>query len=108
MEEETFYVIKQLRRSDRCLPDRVCRKSSAARIWLALVRVFVPQIQGEVLIAGCLMQTSRTPSHFCGLCGVHCAVPLSAFGMDSVLGAGLAAKSFPIPVPAAFSPIFLF
>lgn len=70
-----------------------------------LVRVFVPRIQGEVLIAGSLTQTSRTPSHFCGFCGVHCAVPLSAFGMDSVLGAGLAAKSFPIPVPTAFSPL---
>lgn len=101
-------MIKQLRRSDRCLPDTVCRKSSAAQIWLVLMHVFVPRIQGEVLIAGCLVQTSRTLSHFCGPCGVHCTASLSVFGMDSVLWSGLAAKPFPIPLPTAFLSFLVF
>lgn len=70
-------MIKQLRHSDRCLPDRVCRKGSDTQIWLVPVCVFVAQIRGEVLTAGCVMQAPGTSSHvlysgsecaWCGLC----------------------------------------
>lgn len=83
-----------MRHSDRCLPDRVCRKGSDTQIWLVLLPVFVPQIQGELLTAGCI--TPAPGASPCVLCsGSECGLCSWSWAT---------CRSFPIPAPAALSP----
>lgn len=48
MEEETFYVIKQLRRSDRCLPDSLQEKQHCSDLVSAHACVCAPNSGGGV------------------------------------------------------------
>lgn len=48
MEEETFYVIKQLRRSDRCLPDSLQEKQHCSDLVSARACVCAPNSGGGV------------------------------------------------------------